>query len=300
MDTLANLKAFLAVAGSGSFSAAARSLDLAPSVVTKRVDQLERAVRRPLFRRTTRRVSLTEAGERLLPRVRASVAEVEEVLAALARPDRDLEGHLRVKMPTTLGILYLGPVLAAFQSRHPRVSLDVVLTDRPLNPIEEGFDLALGAFPQAFRGALDVPLCPLERIACASPAFLAANGTPQHPRDLAAFDALSFLPTGSTWTFGSRSGPISVTVNPRLSANDNHVILAAAREGNGIAVLPRYVAGPALRAGALVQVLAAFPLSEMWLKAVVPENRARVPRLVALLDFLREHIGGQPPWEREE
>ena len=299
MDTLANLRAFLAVARSGSFSAAARGMDLAAAVVTKRVDQLERDVRRPLFHRTTRRVDLTEAGEGLLPRVRAAVAEVDDILAELRRPDRALEGHLRVKLPTTLAILHLGPMLAAFQARHRRVSLDLVLTDRPLNPIEEGFDLALVAFPHSFGGVLDEPLCPLRRVVCAAPEFLATHGTPRHPRDLARLDTLNFLPTGPLWTFGGASGPIGVEVAPRLSTNDNQVLLAAAREGNGVALLPSYVATPWLRTGELVRVLADYPLPEIWLKALIPESRALVPRLAALVAFLRERIGDRPPWEQD-
>ena len=261
------------------------------------MDQLEHAVRRPLFRRTTRRVALTEAGERLLPRIRAAVSELDEVLAEMARPDRGLEGHLRIKLPTTLAILHLGPLLARFQALHRRVSLELVLTDRPLNPVQEGFDLALGAFPHAFGDALDEPLCPLRRLVCAAPAFLAAHGTPAHPRELAALETLNFLPTGPVWTFGSPGGPISVEVSPRLSANDNQVILAAARQGNGVALLPTYVAGPSLRTGELVRVLADFPLPDLWLKAVVPAGRAGIPRVAALIAFLRAHFAGAPPWE---
>jgi len=298
MDTLQNLKAFLAVAGSGSFSAAARQLGVAPSVVTKRIDQLEWAAKVALFARSTRRVAPTEAGERFLPRVRAAVAELDEVLSEMARPRRDLEGHLRVKVPTTLAVLYLGAILGRFQAQHPRVSLDVVLADRPLNPVEEGFDLAVVAFPASFGGVVDEPLCPLRRMVCASPAYLAARGVPRHPRELAGHDTLNFLPTGSVWIFGSKRGPISVELAPKLSANDNQVLLAAAREGNGVALLPSYVARPALRAGELVQVLEAFPVPEIWIKALMPENRMQIPRVKALLAFLKGSLGDTPPWEQ--
>lgn len=300
MDTLQNLKAFLAVAGSGSFSAAARRLGVAPSVVTKRIDQLEWAAKVELFTRSTRRVMLTEVGERLVPRVRAAVAELDEVLAEMARPRRDLEGHLRVKVPTTLTVLYLGTILGRFQAQHPRVSLDVVLTDRPLNPVEEGFDLAVVAFPASFSSVVDEPLCPLRRMVCASPAYLAARGVPRHPRELAGHDTLNFLPTGPIWTFRSDRGSIGVEVAPKLSANDNQVLLAAAREGNGVALLPSYVALPALRAGELEEVLEAFPVPEMWVKALVPENRVQIPRVRALLAFLKGNLGQMPPWERPD
>jgi DNA-binding transcriptional LysR family regulator len=298
MDTLQNLKAFLAVAGSGSFSAAARQLGVAPSVVTKRIDQLEWAAKVKLFARSTRRVTSTEAGERFLPRVRAAVAELDEVLAEMARPRRDLEGHLRVKVPTTLTVLYLGTILGRFQAQHPKVSLDVVLTDRPLNPVDEGFDLAVVAFPASFGGVVDEPLCPLHRLVCASPAYLAARGVPRHPRELAGHDTLNFLPTGPVWTFQSNRGPISVELAPKLSTNDNQVLLAAAREGNGVALLPSYVALSVLRAGELEQVLETFPVPEIWVKALVPENRVQIPRVRALLAFLKGSLSHTPPWER--
>lgn len=297
LDTLTNLKAFLAVASSGSFSAAARQIGVAPSVVTKRIDQLEWTAKVELFARTTRRVALTEAGQRFLPRVRAAVAELEEVLLEMARPRRDLEGHLRVKVPTTLTILYLGAILARFQAEHPRLSLDVVLADRPLNPIEEGFDLAVTVFPASFSNVVDEALCPLRRVVCASPAYLSRRGMPQHPRDLVEHDILNFLPTGPIWTFESDRGPIGVEVAPKLSANDSQVLLAAACEGNGIVLLPSYVATPVLRSGELQEVLGAFPLPEIWVKALVPANRVQIPRVQALLAALRESLGQTPPWE---
>jgi DNA-binding transcriptional LysR family regulator len=253
-----------------------------------------------LFARSTRRVALTEAGERSVPRVRAAVAELDDVLAEMARPRRYLEGHLRVKIPTTLGVLYIGAILGRFQAEHPRVSLDVVLTDRALNPIDEGFDLAMGAFPASFSGVVDEPLCPLRRVVCASSAYLAARGRPQRPRDLARHDTLNFLPSGPVWTFRSDRGPISVELAPKLSTNDNQVLLAAAREGNGVALLPSYVVLPALRTGALEQVLEAFPVPEMWIKALVPENRAQIPRVRALVAFLKECLDPVPPWERSD
>lgn len=297
MDTLQNLKAFLAVAERGSFSAAARELGLATSVVAKRIDQLEWATRSKLFARSTRHMALTETGERWLTRVRSAVSELDEVLAGMARAGADLEGHLRVKMPTTLTVLYLGAIVSRFQAEHPRVSLDIVLMDRPLNPVEEGFDIAVSVFPDSFKGVIDEPLCPLHRLLCAAPRYLAARGTPEHPRDLLHHDTLNFLPTGPVWSFQSVEGLVSVEIRPKLSANDNQVLLAAAREGNGIALLSSYVAGPALRDGSLVQVLGAFPIGELWIKALIPESRAQVPRVRSLVAFLNEALSPVPPWE---
>lgn len=298
MDTLQNLKAFLAVARGGSFSAAGRQLGIATSVVAKRIDQLEWATRTKLFARSTRQMVLTETGERWLQRVQSAVAELDEVLTGMARAGVDLEGHLRLKMPTTLTILYLGAIVSRFQFKHPRVSLDIVLADRPLDPIEEGFDVAVTVFPDSFGGVVDEPLCPLRRLICASPDYLAERGVPDHPRDLVAHDTLNFQPSGPVWSFQSAEGPISVEIRPKLSANDNQVLFAAAREGNGIALLSSYVAGPALRDGSLVQVLEAFPVTDLWIKALIPENRAQIPRIRTLVGFLKDGLSPVPPWER--
>ena len=241
---------------------------------------------------------LPEAGHRFLPRVRAAVAELDEVLVDMARPRRDLEGHLRVKVPTTLTILHLDAILARFQAEHPRLSLDVVLADRPLNPVEEGFDLAVTVFPAFFSNVFDEPLCPLRRMVCASPAYLASRGMPKHPRDLAEHDILNFLPTGPIWTFESNRGPIGVEVAPKLSANGSQVLLAAAREGNGIVLLPSYVATPALRSGELTEVLTGFSLPDILIKALVPTNRVQIPRVQALVSTLRNSLGQTSPWEQ--
>jgi DNA-binding transcriptional LysR family regulator len=295
LDTVQNLKAFLLVARTGSFSAAAREAGLATSVLAKRIDQLEAAVRTPLFVRSTRRIVLTEAGQAWLARARSVASDVDDLMAAAARPRDDLEGPLRIKAPTTLAVLYVGDILARFQIRYPKVTMDIVLTDRPLNPLHEGFDLAISVFGTAYDGVIDVPLCPVRRTVCAAPAYLAARGSPEHPRELAAHDTLNFHPTGDVWMFESTSGPVSVAVHPRLSANDGQVLLSAARAGAGIALLSNYVAGPALRRGELKPVLQPFKVPDIWLKALVPESRRHVARVRALVDALIAAFAS-PPW----
>ena len=141
MNTLLNIKAFLLVARSGSFSGAARELGVAPSVVTKRITRLEEEMGAQLFVRSTRALSLTSAGERLLPQYQRLVAELDEIIGATAAAERGIEGHLRVKGPTTLTSLFLGPILCDFHALNPGLTMDIVLLDRSVNPLEEGFDL---------------------------------------------------------------------------------------------------------------------------------------------------------------
>ena len=296
MDTVQNLKAFLAVARAGSFSAAAREARLATSVIAKRIDQLEAATGTQLFARSTRHLALTEAGRAWLARVQPVVSDVEELMATAARPRNDLAGPLRIKAPTTLAVLYLADMLARFQMRHPRIDLDIVLTDGALNPAEEGFDVAISVFGTAYGGVIDVPLCPVRRTLCAAPVYLAGRPPPAHPRDLVAHDTLSFHPTGDVWMFNSPQGPVQVTIRPRLRANDGQVLLAACRAGNGIALLSDYLTGPARAAGELVALLEEFTVPEIWMKALIPESRQHVARVRALVAALSAELAS-PPWQ---
>lgn len=299
MDTLLNLRAFLAVARAGSFSAAARQTGVATSVIAKRIDQLEGATGTRLFQRTTRSMQLSEAGQNWIRRVQSLVADLDDVLAEVSRTDRELGGPLRVKAPTTMTILYLADMLAEFQRLHPKIVLDVILTDRAVNPVDEGFDVVVAAFGTSFSGVVDQPLCPLRRVLCASPDYLERRGVPKHPRELPEHDTLSSQPTGNVWSFSSSQGPTLVEVSPKVSASDGQVLLAGARAGNGIAILSEYVALPSLRRNELVAVLEDFPVPEIWLKALAPDTRYRVSRVHALIEFLKDGFAPPLPWERD-
>lgn len=298
MDMLLNIKAFLATAQTGSFSAAARQIGVAPSVVTKRVGQLEWRVRSQLFERTTRKVTLTEAGEKYMPKLRLLMADFDDTLSGIATVAGSLSGHIRVKVPTTIALLYVGKMLIAFQQNNPRISVEVVLMDRSVNPIEEGFDIAIGAMTASYRNAVDEPLCAYPRMICASPSYIARKGRPEHPTDLANHDCLIFLPTGSLWSFDSPRGAIQVGVSSIFSANDSQILLAAAQEGIGISILARHIAMPLISSGELVPLLEEFPLSDLWLKALIPVNRINVPRIQALVSWLKLQLSPIPPWER--
>ena len=299
MDTVQNLRAFLAVTDTGSFSAAARRSGLATSVLTKRVDQLEHAIKTKLFIRTTRTVTLTEAGQRWIERVRSLVADIDDAMRQVSAAERELEGPVRVKAPTTLTALYIGSILTRFQTLHPKVDIELVLTDRVVNPSDERFDLAIAAFNATFSNVVDVPLCPLRRQLCAAPEYLSSRGIPKHPRDLLEHDTICFSPTGPIWSFASPGGPATIEINPRFRANDGQVLLRAAQAGNGIALLSEYLILPLLRSGELVTVLTDCAPPEIWVKMLIPEARTPIARVRALAEFLKEEFTPSPPWLRE-
>lgn len=298
MDTLVNLRTFLSIARTGNFSETARQIGVAPSVVTKRINQLEDQMATKLFERSTRKVALTEAGERYLPKVRNLIREFDGVLAGESQTTSAFEGHIRIKSPTTIAAMYLGRIFCEFQSANSGVTIDLVLMDRSVNPIEEGFDIAIGALSASYGGVIDIPLCPYPRMVCASPDYIARRGRPEHPRDLIDHDCLTFGPTGTSWTLNGASGTVSVNIHSKFNTNDNQMLLMAASAGNGIAVLSTVVSGAALRSGELVQVLDDYRPEEFWLKAMVPENRAEVPRVQELLKWLQAEFAPVPPWDR--
>ncbi len=277
-----------------SFTAAARELGIAPSVVTKRITQLESQMGVPLLARSTRGLSLTASGERYLPRFLRLAGELEEIFRGSASENGRMEGHVRVKAPTTVTACYLGGLLADFQVLHPGIGVELVIMDRTINPLEEGFDLAVGARPAAYPHVIDVPLCPYPLVLCGAAGYLGSKGMPEHPGDLIDYECLTSLLLGTTWLFEGPAGGLSVEVRSRFHANDSRVLLEAARRGLGLAMLPAYLVEEPLQTGELVRVLESYPPASFWLKALVPRMKMRKPAVRELVEFLAARMQAAP------
>ena len=299
INTILNINAFLVVARLGSFSAAARELDVAPSVVTKRITQLEERVHTRLIVRSTRGLTLTAAGERLLPRFLRVATELDELLLDAPATNGEIEGHVRVKGPTTITSLYFGGLLSDFQQQHPRVTLEVVLMDRSVNPLEENYDLVVGARAASYPNVVDIPLCTYPQVLCCSQAYLDRNPEPRQPGDLVEHECLTTVLFGTTWTFDSSRGGITVEVRSRFHANDSRVVLQGVRRGLGVAILPRFLAADDIKAGRLRLLLEEFPLPTYWLKALVPRIKMDKPAVRELVTFLKAKTQPLAPWETE-
>ncbi|CCD92411.1 putative Transcriptional regulatory protein (LysR substrate binding domain) [Bradyrhizobium sp. ORS 375] len=287
-DSLLNMKAFVATARSGSFSEAARQLRLAPSVVTKRVTQLEWSLKCKLLRRSTRRLQLTEVGERYLETMQQIVREYDEMAAGVKRSPDEIEGQIRIKAPGSQMAIDLCGLLATFQTKYPRITLDALLVDRTVNPVEEGFDIVLTMMPSSFHGVIEEPLLAYPRVLCAAPSYLARRGQPRHVRDLADHDCLVFAPMGQVWTFDGKSGLTTVAVRPRLLTNNHALLVECLSAGGGIAIASRAAMASRLRSGALIEVLPEVVVPDLWVKALVPTARANLARVQTLLSTIRD------------
>lgn len=242
--------------------------------------------------RTTRALTLTPEGERLQPRLQQLVAELEDTL--YNRGGQGVRGTLRVRAITTIGTAFLGPSVNRFQMKYPDITIELMLIDRPVNPLEEGFDVSLGALPQTFGGVTEIPICPYPRLLVASPDYLYSHETPHTPADIVGHNCLVFVPAGSTWTFNGPSGPISLDVRPRYTVNDSSILLNAVVDGLGLAIVPEFLARKPLAEGRLVELLPDFPVTELWFKAMVPRHKANRPEVVAFIDHIRNEFDPAP------
>lgn len=297
MNTLLNIKAFLLVARTGSFSGAARELGVAPSVVTKRITRLEDEMGAQLFVRSTRALALTPAGERLLPQYQRLVAELDEIIDAASAAERGIEGHLRIKGPTTLTSVFLGPIFCDFHAMNPGLTMDIVLLDRSVNPLEEGFDLVVGALPAAYPNVQDFPLGPYSIALCAAPSYIEAKGSPESPNELIEHDCLTSVLLGNTWVFENEPSTVSVEVRSKFHVNDTRVLREATLRGTGIAVLPRFLVRDDLAKGTLVELMPSIPIATFWLKALVPRIKLNKPAVSQLVEYLKKRMQPLPPWE---
>lgn len=300
MDTLLNMRAVLAVKDTGSLSAAARKLNVATSVVSKRLGRLEDELGAPLFVRTPRHAKTTAFAERQIPRMRSLVQEIDGMVSNARRSQQALDGHLRIKCPTTMTSSYFGRFFWDFVERHENVTVDLVLVDRSINPIEEGFDLALGAMPASYADVTDIPLCEYPLLLCASPKYLSRHGSPVHPGDLMQHHCLGSLSIGDQWVFKTDCGDLSVSIQSRFSVNDVTVLKNAACGGGGIALLSEFVARGEIQTGTLIPLLSSFPAKSLWLKALVPSGRLDDPLVRVLLDDLLAFTQPIAPWDRAE
>lgn len=293
MDRHQSLQCFCRVVETGSFAAAARDLDLARSVVTRTVQELEAWTASRLLERTTRTMQLTEAGERFYAYCRRVLQDTEQTLSVLHSARAELAGRITLSAPVSLTLSFLQEHLLAFLAEHPALALDVRLSDRPVDLVREGVDLALRGRGQLEDSSLvAVPLTTLPRVVCASPAYWERHGRPAHPADLARHECLPYLlgSDATRWTFDGPDGVQHVAVRGRLRSDNSLLLIDALRQGQGVGLVPEPMARRALAAGELEVVLADHRAEPRTLYAVYPSREHLPERVRALMRFLRSRL----------
>lgn len=286
--------AFAQVVRSGSFVGAARELGIPKSTLSRRIAELEQRLGARLLQRTTRKQSLTDVGQVYFRHAERVLSEMEAAELAVTRMQEVPRGLLRVSTP--INVPYLGPVFASFLYQFPEVQLEVVCTDRRVDLIAEGFDVAVRAGRLVDSTLVAKNLGLLRNFVVASPRFLAARGRPNRPEDLSSFECVLFgaAPDPATWTLTRGNELESVRVHGRLVVNDFDLVENGAREGIGIATLPVHRCADALERGALERVLPEWCSPQVPLHAVYPSARLLSPKVRVFVDHLAKQLALGP------
>ena len=296
MDRLTAMRVFAEVATTGSFSATADKLDMSRAMVTRYVAEMEQWLQARLLQRTTRSVTLTDAGELALRRCQQMLAlttDLEEETATTA--EGKLRGQLRLTCSVSFAYAQLGAAIADFLARHPQLKIDLDASEGSLNLVERRIDLAIRISAEPDPMLIGRPLAQCHSVLVASPAYLAAHGTPQQPADLTRHRCLSYANFGkSVWQLSRGDAVERVGVSAPFSANEATTLMRAALAGGGIALQPTYLVNPYLRSGELQAVLPEWDLPVMTIYALYPSRRHLSPAVRALLDFLVQRFEGVP------
>lgn len=301
MDRLAALEVFTTVVAEGSFSAAARSLGMSKSAVSKQVAALEDRLGARLLNRTTRRLSLTDAGAVYLERANRIVAEAEDAEAEVSQLSSSPRGVLRLSAPLSFGIRHLGPLLPGFMAENPGVTIDLSLDDRFVDLVQEGFDLALRVTTLADSSLMVRRLCPIRSVLVASPSYLREVGEPAHPTDLKGHRCLVYTNQahGLEWRLTSSQGE-KLTVRlgeSRLRVNNGDILRQAVLDGAGIAILPTFFVGSDLKLGTMVRVCPDWEGSGGDVSLLWPHARFTPAKVRVFIDYMAAAYAAGPPWE---
>jgi len=292
---LVDVLAFVRVAETGSFARAAERMGLSKPVLSRRVARLEQQLGARLLTRTARGAQPTDIGQAYHARAANILAELEAAQEVVAEAVTQVAGPIRLTAPLSFGIRHLAPALSEFAAAHPKVELDIVLEDKTVDLAEGGYDLAVRIGQLKDSALIARRIAPMRRVIVASPAYLARKGRPETPADLADHDVLLYA--YDQWRFRLNGHWETVRVSPVLRSNNGDMLLAAVTAGLGIAMLPTFIAGPALETGAVEPLLLDYPLDEGALHAVMPPGRATTARVRALVDFLVARFGPEPSWD---
>lgn len=297
MGKIQEMSSFVAVAEAGSFVAAADLTGMSKAAVSRHVAELEERLGVRLMQRTTRRLSLTDEGQRFLARCKELLASIDEAESELSSTAGTPSGLIRVNAPLTFGTMHLAPLWGRFMDLYPKVTLDVTLGDRIVDLVEEGYDLAIRISNLPNSALVSRTLASTRMVLCASPQYLRAHGTPGHPSELAGHRVISFSywVTRDEWHFTGPEGEVIVRIKPGMHTNNGDTCRSAALDHQGIILQPDFMIGGDLRSGTLIELIPGYQAISLGIHAVYPSRKHLPLKVRRLIDFLAEAFQA-PPW----
>ena len=301
-DSIQEMAVFARVVGAGSLSAAARELGLSPALVSRRLAALETRLGVRLINRTTRSLHLTDDGATYYEACARVLADIEEADATVSAGRVEPRGALRVALPASFGLQHIAPLVPRFAERYPQIQLALSLSDRTVNLIEEGFDLAVRIAHLEDSSLTARKLAPNRRVVCASPAYLARHGAPRTPDELARHNCLTTTDFAMNWDYKGPDGkPGSVRVTGRYACDSWEVLREWARAGLGVALKSTWDVHRLLADGSLVEVCPGYTFhSDVAIYAVYPSRRFLPAKTRVFIEFLAESFGPDPYWDQPE
>jgi DNA-binding transcriptional LysR family regulator len=302
LDRFESMRVLLKVAELGSFSAAARSLRMSPSMVTKHVAAQEERLGARLLQRTTRRVALTEIGRTYRDMADRIVADLEEAETLTAADQRNVRGLLRVNGPVSFGVRHVAPLMAEFHLAYPSLIVELGLNDRLVDLVDEGWDMAIRVGRLASSALIARKLAPCRMLLCCSPGYLAAHGTPRRVEDLRGHACLGYTLSRAVgvdnWSFG-QEGEITVPISGPLRTSNGDALLAAAIAGAGLTYQPTFLLADAVRAGQLIALELDHPPVDMGaIYAIYPPGGRLPAKARVFIDYLAQCFANTPPWDK--
>jgi len=298
MESFGAIPVFVTVVESGGFSPAAKLLGISKSAVSKRVTQLEEQMGVKLLHRTTRKLSLTEAGEHFFQHARIAHQAAKDAQDAVAQLQGEPQGRLRINTPMSFGRLHIAPLIPEFLKRYPKISIEMVMDDKVADLIGEGFDIAIRGGDLPDSSLIARKLAPLRNVLCASPEYIEKHGRPIELNQLADHNCLIFTYSKDIkeWLFIKDGQTQSVEVTGNYNVNNSEALREALLQGVGIGRLPTFVAGPDIKSGKLVSLFEEYQMPDKTIYAVFPERQYLPSKVRAFIDFAVEYLGGDNPY----
>lgn len=299
MDRLTSMEVFVKVVETGSFVAAAEALGISRPMASKHVIGLEDQLGVRLLNRTTRKIAMTEAGQHFFARCQEIFSQIDEAVQEAGQHQAEPQGKLRINAPVSFSRVHLTRAIAGFQRAHPRISIELILNDRLVDIVEDGFDLAIRIGRLRDSSLIARRLAPCRLVVCAAPTYLAEHGEPRTAEDLKDHNCLVYTQFSESdgWRLRRGEETTSVPVTGSFCSNAGAAVVEAAVAGLGIVLEPSFMVGAHVETGALVPLLTDYEPTELGIYAVYPQSRLLARKVRVFIDYLSDHFGPEPYWD---